>query len=581
MNSQTAYARRWQPLAGPPPPDSYLSELPSLLREVLWRRGHHDQEAARAFLRPSRFRLPEPDAYPSLMVAVDRLFLAIDQRQPICVWGDYDADGQTATALLVGVLRSLDAVVSYHVPKRLHDDRGLDCVMLERLAAEGCRVVLTCDCGTSDAQEVAWARELGIDVVITDHHQQMGPLPAAVAICNSSHLPKDDPLWGLPGVAMAYILARALYRRAGRPAEEHVQLDLVALGIVADVAPLTPTNRALLARGLTRIWQGPRPGVRALLDLTGWPAWELDSEPISFKLAPALNAAGRLADACLGVRLLLADEPLAAQSLAAQLWGYNCERRRLTAALECELRADLAAQPPGAGAVVLAGTGWHPGLIGLAASHLMHELGCAVAVISRDPEGGPARGSVRAGRHVDILAVLAAQADLLDHWGGHAHAAGFALADERIAAFRERFTAAVSRLGACPGPTLPIDAMVPWSTLAADTLGAESPYATLMRLAPFSEGNRPPILAATGLHVVAQRPVGAGNRHTKLILVDQERVSQEVMWWNSDPAWQPEGLVDVACTLSSNEWQGNARLRLTLEGIRPHTGGQEERESSG
>jgi len=580
MGKQGALERRWRLPEGPGAPADYLPEESYMARAILWRRGHRDSEAARAFLHPLQFRLPNPNAYPPLVAAIDRIARAIEHHELVYVWGDYDADGQTSTALLVGALRTLGANVSYHLPRRLHDARGLDTLVLERLATEGCRLVVTCDCGTSDTEAVRRARELGIDVVITDHHQQMGPLPDAAALCNSSHLSPSDPLWGLPGVAVAYVLARGLFQRLGRATEEHRHLDLVALGIVADVAPLTPTNRALLVRGLGQIWRDPRPGIQALLELSGPPVWELDSEPISFRLAPALNSAGRLADARLGVELLLADDPERARMLATELWALNTERKKLAAELEHEVRACLAAQAADAPAVVLSGIGWHPGLIGVAASHLLHELGRTVVVISRDAAGGPARGSIRSAEGIDILEVLAEQTDLLGHWGGHQHAAGLTLPDHGIACFRERFIEAVGRRGAAPGPVLNIDAVTPWRDVVARGVGEGSLYQTLIRLAPYSEGNRPPIVACLGLRAAALRLVGAGERHTKLVLTDESQVCHEVLWWNSDPAWRPEGLVDAAFTLSSNEWQGSARLRLTLEGIRPHVRRQEEHESS-
>ncbi len=576
---QAAHLRPWRMPDSASAPDDFLADEPPILRALLWGRGLRDTEPARAFLNPGRFRFPPPEAYPPLVAAVDRLQAAIERREPICVWGDYDADGQTATALLVGTLRSLGGSVSYYMPRRLSEGRGLDRAVLSELARDGCKLVLTCDCGTGDAPSVARAGELGVDVIITDHHEQMGPIPAAVAVCNSSHLPPEDPLCGLPGVAVAYVLARALCMRLGRAGEEHDQLDLAALGIIADVAPLTPANRALVTRGLRRIWSAPRPGIRALLDLMGRPAWELDTEQISFKLAPALNAVGRLADARVGVDLLLTEDPETARVLACRLWEVNAERKRLTNDLERELRVCLAAQPAEAPAVVLSGTGWHRGLIGLAASRLMHEQGRPVAMITRDAESDEARGSVRAAGEVNVLELLAGAADLLDSWGGHVHAAGFTLPASNIAAFRERFIGGAARLGRAAGAVLPIDAVVSWAEVGACRLGQDSLISTLSRLAPFSEGNRQPVLACLGLRVVGRRPLGTGDRHCKLILAGPDEVCREILWWNRDPAWQPSGRVDVAFTLSSNQWQGTTRLRLTLEGIRPHVVSQEEHES--
>ncbi|MGH2347067.1 MAG: DHHA1 domain-containing protein, partial [Chloroflexota bacterium] len=280
-----------------------------------------------------------------------------------------------------------------------------------------------------------------------------------------------------------------------------------------------------------------------------------------------------------GVDLLLTEDPETARVLACRLCEANAERKRLTAKLEVELRAGLAEQPAEASAVVLSGVGWHRGLIGLAASHLMHEQGRPVAVITRDAADEEARGSVRAAGEVNVLDLLAGAADLLVSWGGHVHAAGFTLPAPNIAAFRERFIAAAARLGGTTGPVLPIDAVVRWAEVGSCRVGENTLIGTLSRLAPFSEGNRPPVLACLGLRVAARRPLGAGGRHCRLVLAGPDQVCREVLWWNSEPDWQPNGLVDVAFTLSSNEWQGSTRLRLTLEGIRPHTASQEEHES--
>jgi single-stranded-DNA-specific exonuclease len=575
VKTLSAHARPWHMPDPTPIPSNYLPDEPAILRAMLYRRGLRDSISARSFLNPLQFRFPPMEGYPPVVAAVDRLVSAILLAEPVCVWGDYDADGQTAAALLVGTLRTLGASVSYYVPSRLIDGRGLDCSVLTRLAAEGCKLVLTCDCGTGDAVQVAWARTLGIEVIITDHHQQLGPLPEAVAVCNSSLLPTSDPLWGLPGVGMAYVIARELYSRLGRARDAHGQLDLVALGIIADLAPLTAANRALLTRGLDVMWNRPRPGLRALLDLTGKPSWKLDTMPISYKLAPALNAAGRLADARMSIELLLAEDPEQARTPAAHLWEVNTERKRLASALEAELRGCLAAQPADAPAVVISGIGWHRGLIGLAASHLMHEQGRPVVVITGETEDGEARGSVRADGDIDLPEILAAQADLLDKWGGHHHAAGFTLPARNIEPFRERFITAVGRLGGPVGAVLAIDAEASWSELGPCAVGSDSLLGILSRLAPYSEGNRPPVLACRGLRIAARRPMGPGDRHCRLVLADDAQVCREVLWWNCDQCALPEGRVDVAFTLSSNEWQGSTRLRLTLEGIRPHAVSQE------
>ncbi|MDB5060064.1 MAG: single-stranded-DNA-specific exonuclease, partial [Chloroflexi bacterium] len=278
-------------------PDDFLPAYPTLVRQLVWRRGHRQPAEALQFLNPLEFRLPPPGTYTSLAVAADRVDVAINTQEQIWVWGDFDADGQTSTAVLVGALRKLGTRVSYFIPNRLTESHGLKAPQLDSIVEAGCRVLITCDCGTNDAAVVDYANSKGLDVIITDHHQQTGPIPRAVAVCNSSHFSPADPLNGAPGVAMAYLLVRELFERRSRGQDVQQELDLVALGIIADLAPGSPANRAFLARGLPRLWREPRPGVRALLKLIGVPSETLETLKISFKLAPLLNAAGRLADA--------------------------------------------------------------------------------------------------------------------------------------------------------------------------------------------------------------------------------------------------------------------------------------------
>src|SRR5579871_5845219 len=236
-------------------PADYLADHPAVLRRILWRRGYCSDAEARSFLDPLRFQLPEIAAYPALSIAAERVRRAIEGGEHIYIWGDYDADGQTATAVLVGALRRLGGTVSYRIPNRLTEPRGLCVAGVDAVAEDGGSLIITCDCGTNDAEAVAHAADRGVDVVITDHHQQLGPLPPALAVLNSSQLPASDPLHGLPGVAMAYLLARALYIRHDRAMEANQELDLVALGIVADVTLATPASRAMLVRGLPRLWR--------------------------------------------------------------------------------------------------------------------------------------------------------------------------------------------------------------------------------------------------------------------------------------------------------------------------------------
>lgn len=550
-------------------PADYLADSPAILRRILWRRGYQEDAGARAFLDPLQFRLPELAAYPQLCAAVARVLSALEREEQICVWGDYDADGQTATALLVGALRRMGARATYHIPNRLSEARGLSVGGIDAVARAGCSLLITCDCGTNDADAVAHAAARGLDVVITDHHQQWGAIPSAVAVLNSSHLPASDPLCGLPGVAMAYLLARALLIRLDRAVETNQDLDLVALGIVADVAPATPASRAMLARGLPRLWRTRRPGLRALLDLVGARSSGMDTEAISFRLAPVLNAAGRLADAAEGVELLLAEDEARARSLALRLQLLNQERRRLSGDMEAEIGARLGAVGPEQPALIVDGQDWHPGLIGLAANALAAQYRRPAVVIARPGDGGPARGSARGHGAIDILDALTSQSHLLISAGGHPGAAGFSLDPAHIDAFRLHFLEVIAaRRTAQEAPAVVVDAVVSWDAVDTTDLGPSSLYGTLQRLAPFAPGNLSPVLASFGLHLAGRR-LSTNGRHLTLTLADSSGRQHEVVWWRYDPTWQPQGRIDVAYTLSKDEWRGHTCVRLTLEAVRP------------
>ncbi len=281
-------------------PEDFLADCARLTRELVWRRGFTTHAEARQFLYPLEFRLPPAGTYPWLVAAVDRLESALARGERIWVWGDFDVDGQTATALLVGALRKMGGSVEFYIPRRFTESHGLNEPGIDRLAAVGCSLIITCDCGTNDVAQIAHAGKLGIDVIVTDHHLQTGDQPAAVTVCNSSQVDPSDPVWGIPGVAMAYLVVRDLCHRRDTPGHARDALDLVALGIIADLAPMTLASRAFLARGLPRLWKKPRPGIAALLRLIGAPATPLDSTKITTARAAAqcIRASRRRGSRC-------------------------------------------------------------------------------------------------------------------------------------------------------------------------------------------------------------------------------------------------------------------------------------------
>ena len=554
----------WHLPGAPGVPPSFLPGEPSVLRSLLWERGYSTESAARAFLDPLSFRLPDAPLEPGLGLATDRLILALERGEKVVVWGDYDADGQTAIAVLVGALRSAGIDADYHIPQCEGASRGLEAVGLRTLADAGCRLLVTCDCGTNDVAAVAEAHRLGIEVIITDHHDVLGPLPAAMAVLNPTLAGLHDPLYGLPGVAVAYLLVRELLRRLDRPHEANSWLDLVALGTIADLAPHTAAVRALLARGLPRLWRAPRAGIRAALDLANKHPSGLQSDVVGFVLGPLLNAAGRLGSPREGVELLLCNDRDRAGGIAAELWQLKRERGTLAAALERAAIETLTESDLRAPVLVIAGPDWHQGLIGRVAGSISRRYDRTVVLLSVPSSGGLARGSARAAGSVDLLATLGEYTSL-EAFGGHPGAAGFSIRPEAIEGLRRWLHVRLAAPTPLPSP-LRIEAVVPWGALATPAAVAGQ----VERLAPFAEGNPEPVLGSFGLKVVGRRPLGLGDQHLLLTLADGQGFAHEIKWWRYEHRWEPTALIDVAYTATMETWQGRTTQQLTLRDVRPH-----------
>jgi len=562
-----------------------LADGQPLTAAVLIRRGYAAPAAARAFLDPACYASAAPEEFPSLPQAVERLWRAVRRREHILVWGDFDVDGQTATTLLVQSLRQLGGRISYHIPVRAQESHGVGLPALRRLldAPDPPAVLLTCDTGIAAHPAAALARERQVDLIITDHHE-LPPdqgLPPALAVVTPRRLPAAHPLAGLPGVGVAYKLAEALYRQASDPAGVEQYLDLAALGIVADVAPLTGETRYLLQRGLEHLRQPQRLGLLALYEraglkaASGLPTVHITEEQIGFILAPRLNALGRLADANLAVELLSTRERGRARLLALELEGLNTRRQLLTAqVLQAALR-QIEQEPAlrEAEALVLAHADWPAGVIGIVASRLVELFGKPAALIAA-PFGQPARGSARSIEGLDITAAIAAQSDLLDGFGGHRMAAGFSLSAENIPAFRRGLARAVAAQRAASNAdlqALPLDGDLPWADITLEL--AES----LERLAPFGAGNPPLALVSRSLQLKRHSSFGRQDEHLNLTVEDENGLARRVTWWGGGELLSanplPQGRFDLAFTLRATDYRGQRALQLAWLDARPTPGG--------
>ncbi|TGG82449.1 MAG: single-stranded-DNA-specific exonuclease RecJ [Aphanocapsa feldmannii 288cV] len=545
-----------------PDPDlAVATGLPLPLLAMLRRRGFRDGEQIQALLDPPP--APDPTAhFPDLIPARDRLVRACQGGEALAVCGDYDADGMTSTALLVGCLRRLGALVRGAIPSRMDDGYGLNVAMVERLAAAGVSLLVTVDNGVSASAALERAAALGVDVIVTDHHALPPQQPPLLALIHPALTPQGSPYRVLAGVGLAYVLARSLC--ASLQADEALcaSLDLFCIGTVADMAPLSGVNRRWLMDGLRRLHRSPLPGLRALMDCAGLQERPLESTDIAFRIAPRINAVGRLGDPALVVELLTTDQADRALQLADSCEVLNRQRRELcdaiTAEAEALLEADGAAQPP---FLLLAQNHWHHGVIGIVAARLVERHWRPVALLAGEGNGC-FRASVRAPRGFAVDQALQACADLLMRFGGHPAAGGFTVAADRVAALQERLEGLARRWledQASSTPRICPDACVRLADLDRAFLVAQR------RLGPFGTGMEAPLFWARSCRVRQRRALGGGHLALRL---EQGGTTLRAIGWNwGDQPLPP--LVDVAFHLELNSWQGEETLQLVLVSWRP------------
>jgi single-stranded-DNA-specific exonuclease len=554
---------------------------------VLVRRGYRTPEQAKAFLDADESHPPE--AFRSMGTIVERILAAVREGRRITVHGDFDVDGVCATTIMVGALRELGAECDWLIPDRIADGYGLSCSNVELLAKRGTELLITVDCGITAVEEVALALSLGMEVIVTDHHQPGGELPD----CPILHPALDGyPFEQLCGTAVAWKLAAALREVSGAPPPEAVaqlivglgsgvvsgasgggapdtssaDLDLVALATVADVVPLIGENRALVRKGLVELRRARRPGMRALLEAAKCDPTSLDEGDLGFRLAPRINAAGRLYRADAGVELFLTDDEARAAEIAAELSRANGERRATEREVDTAAEAarrELPEELRKAPGLVLAGEGWHPGVIGIVASRLAERHHRPVVVVSLDGEGG-GRGSGRSIPGFDLLAGLEACSEHLVRFGGHRAAAGLELRAEDLAAFREAFAA---HAAATLGPedlrrTERIDAMAGGKGL---NLGLAEEFE---RLAPFGMGNPGVRLLVPAARVRDVRTMGEG-KHARFSLHSGTHRALGVAFGRASLGVGEEDAVDAAVRLEVNRWNGSVEPRVVLRELYP------------
>jgi single-stranded-DNA-specific exonuclease len=537
-----------------------------LLAKVLIRRGIEAPAAARAFIDADAYAPAPPSELPDLSVAATHLREIIQKQQEIFVWGDFDVDGQTATSLLVSALRELGATVRSYIPDRLREGHGIRLESLKNNLASA-SLLLTCDTGISEHEAIDYAMARGVATLVTDHHDLPAHLPLADALVNPKRLADGHPLRDLPGVGVAFKLIQELHRVMGRDAgNADVLLDLVALGIVADLATQKGDTRYLLQRGMKVLRSTSRLGLQALMQTANLRPDNLTTDHIGFVIGPRLNALGRLGDANLAVELLTTQDWSRARILAAQLEGLNGRRRLLTEQTYASAQHKIHEQASllDTQALVVSGRNWHPGIIGIVASRLSETYHRPCVVISEGEDADAlARGSARSVPGLHINEAISAVAPLLITHGGHAGAAGLRLLTRNIDAFRAALSREVdTRWDRTAAAGLQIDAYVDWSEPTLELVD------TLNRLAPFGEGNPPVILASKALWLAGHQVFGRDEVHRRLTVRDADQGEREVIWWRGTEHPLPKGKFDLAYVLKSSDYRGVRQLQIEYRSAR-------------
>lgn len=538
--------------------------LSPLAATVLCGRGVVEPEQAKDWLSSSGGLTHDPFGLPDMERAIDRLHLAIQRGERICFYGDYDVDGMAATSLHFLFWRSVGARAEVYIPHRQEEGYGLHEGAIRKLADKGVSLLLTADCGTTSYQEIEVARSLGMDVIVTDHHQLQARMPEPLAFINPYRPDSVYPFRGLCSGGLAYKVAEAYvqkYRPAGVSMETY--RDLVALSSIADLVPLTDENRVLVRDGLAQVAQGTRCGIRALtrdLGLNG----TCSAGTIGFRVAPRLNAAGRLAHAELGVRLLTTESEPAALQLAQELESLNRCRREIEEEITREAIAQVDAEDPQP-AIVVGAKGWHIGVIGIVASRLVERYHRPAVVVTFDTQG-IGKGSVRGVAGFDVCRALQQCEPDLVAFGGHPMAAGLTVREEAFAGFRHRFWEAGEGLleGAQQGHTVDVDAEVGLADVQFPLIRE------LERLQPFGMGNPEPNFMSRGISVLEKRVVGES--HLKLVLRQPGSVPLDSIGFRMGSLAQAidagNGRIDAVFTPELNEWKGSSRIQLRLRDVR-------------
>jgi len=540
-----------------------------ILAALLITRGYDNESSARSFLTPGHNQIHEPYLMLGMREAVSRLETAIDNGEPILIYGDYDVDGTTGTAVLLRALKLLGARTGFHVPHRFTEGYGIQQPALEKALNEGYKLVVSVDCGIRAHEPLYWARDNGLDVIITDHHlpDENEGAPPAFAVLNPNQAGCPYPDKNLAGVGVAFKLVHALFRERGREGQVEGFMKVVAIGTVADVAKLVGENRTIVTLGLKDLAKASNPGLRALIEVAGCGDGKgMTAYDLGFRLGPRINAAGRMDAARAVVELFDTRDSNEARRLALHLDTRNEERKAVQQEIINLAVSELAdGNKGGTHVAVIAGEGWHRGVIGIAASKIAERINRPCVVFSID--GELAHGSGRSIAAYHLLDGLTACADLFEKFGGHSHAAGITIKPDRIDILRKRLN---EHAASCLSDEDLEHSVAIDMELTADQITFQMAR-ELQSLEPYGAGNPPPVFMTKNLRCLSE-PTVIKDRHLKMRLAGSNNRPTEAIWWNciepGEPTPQVQGSIEVAYTIETTVWRDEFKLQMNVRDVR-------------
>ncbi len=533
---------------------------------ILLNRGIKTPKAVNSYMKKSLEDIHNPFMLDGMEEATERILSAIEKKEKIVIYGDYDVDGITATATVYKFLKSQGAEVSYYIPDRFSEGYGLNILAINKMARDGAKLMITVDCGITAVGEVEFAKTQGLDIIITDHHTCREELPKAVSVINPKRADSSYPFSGLAGVGVAFKLVLALAIKLGMNTKEVFMeyVDMVALGTIADVVPLIDENRVIADKGINSIEHTNNKGIRALMDLAGAGGKSVDANSVAFFASPRLNAAGRLENASLSVELMICDDNERAKEIAEHLDSLNTDRKEIEQKIFEEAYRQAEEMGDDKLVYVISGENWNHGVIGIVASRIAEMFYRPCILIS--VEDGKGKGSGRSVPEMNLFDALSSCEDILTAFGGHSQAAGLSISADKIEEFSKKINEFAKK-------NVDVATLVPKLLIDCNLSGANVTMQAakmLETLAPFGEGNELPVFSMRDLRVMASQSMGVDKKHLRVRLSDGSNLFNAIGFGMGELSEKlnPGDIVSIAFTMNINTYQGSENLQLILKDIK-------------